>query len=97
MGIEIFEWTGRIIWWIILSTSIVTVLVSGIIAPLVAYHRIKTMLWQWKYAAILATYGLTQSDLTFIYAVPDLKVPGGDLQQLLAWVERVKERKLVKD
>ena len=41
MEIEVFLWTGRIVWWIVCITTVIVAVAAGVIAPTVAYTRVK--------------------------------------------------------
>lgn len=90
MEAQIFYWTGVVIWWGVCLATMASVVACVIIAPAVAYHRCKKYFWQWKWAGEIAKHGFTQDDLRFATAgtLPD----NCNMQEMLAWVEMVKER-----
>lgn len=87
METQIFYWTGCVIWWAIC----LCVISAAIVAPVVSFLKAKKFLWQWRWAAITAETGFTHEDVVF--ALSGVDTPNGvTAEQMMAWVEQVKER-----
>jgi len=81
MDIQIFYWTGKIIWWSIC----ISVIAGAILAPIAVYRKSKKHLWMWKVSAEIASSGFSPEDIRSIalYAPK----PPCDTEELFKWLE----------
>ena len=92
METQIFYWTGAIIWWLIMISTCVTIFTLCVIAPIVAYRTYIRNFNKWKWAAVLATTGLTTGDVSFI--MTGIKTPRDiPLNEILEWVDSIKRKR----
>lgn len=70
MEIQLFLWTGKIIWWAICCSAVACAVGGGILAPIVVRRKIIKNLWLWILTAELAKYGLSTEDVTWLAAIP---------------------------
>jgi len=92
---HIFYWTGVICWVSACVGISASVIVGCFVAPFIALHRVKKLMWQWKYADEVVATGFTQEELRYAMASGDTP-EGYDLPTMIAWVESVKTKKPIR-
>ena len=55
--INIFAWTGCIIWWLICAGIILCIAGACVLAPIVVFKKTQSHLWKWRITALLAKWG----------------------------------------
>jgi len=63
MEIEIFKWTGFVVWW----TICICTVVACIVAPIITYIMSSRKMKSWMIASNLKDSGLTKEDVKWIY------------------------------
>lgn len=63
-----------------------------IISPLLIHRRVTKYWWQWKWAKIAVSEGLTQADIDFAVRCPDGTPNGTTVKEMIAWFEQIKQR-----
>jgi len=92
MEIMVFYWTGAAIWWVVSLCTVCTFIFAACILPIILYRRAEKYFWQWKWAAIAATTGLTINDVEWAARVHPSTPRNVPLPEMLAWFESVKTR-----
>jgi len=92
MEVMVFYWTGAVIWWVVSLFTVFTFIFAAVIFPIVLYRKMEKYFWQWKWAAIAASTGMTQRDVEFCIRVPGGTPNNTPIPEMIKWFMQVKKR-----
>lgn len=90
MEIQLFLWTGKLVWWAICLSVGACAVGGGILAPLAVRRKIIESLWRWIITAQIARYGISVEDMLWINSIPD--VSGTEREAFAKISKRLHER-----
>ena len=90
--INLFYWTGVVLWFIACGGVVFLAFLLAIWLPGRIFLFTRKVLWGWIWAAKVARYGFNQKTLKKAYNETNIDLPTGvDIDDVINWIGRVKE------